>query len=205
MRHITLLLAFAALAATSCSLQLDSQYGLRWEPKTHAGPSSERNQKSSSPPETVLTETAAPSWNSIEPESSEALQTSEGEDNAFGYEDAELARDPNMETSVDDEPQFEPQFFMSEQEDSVVLDAIDEYNFIKPTRLLAIFFAILMILAGLIGLFWFVVGVVLTVSWYFPWILIFITLTIFALTILCFWLAVKLINIAKSTNGRSEL
>lgn len=31
MRHITLLLAFAALAATSCSLQLDSQYGLRWD------------------------------------------------------------------------------------------------------------------------------------------------------------------------------
>ena len=31
MRHTTLLLAFAALAATSCSLQLDSQYGLRWD------------------------------------------------------------------------------------------------------------------------------------------------------------------------------
>ena len=31
MRHITLLLAFAALAANSCSLQLDSQYGLRWD------------------------------------------------------------------------------------------------------------------------------------------------------------------------------
>jgi hypothetical protein len=31
MRHTTLLLALAALAATSCSLQLDSQYGLRWE------------------------------------------------------------------------------------------------------------------------------------------------------------------------------
>ena len=32
MKHTTLLLALAALAATSCSLQLDSQYGLRWEP-----------------------------------------------------------------------------------------------------------------------------------------------------------------------------
>lgn len=31
MRHTTLLLALAALAATSCSLQLDSQYGLRWD------------------------------------------------------------------------------------------------------------------------------------------------------------------------------
>lgn len=31
MRNITLLLALAALAATSCSLQLDSQYGLRWD------------------------------------------------------------------------------------------------------------------------------------------------------------------------------
>lgn len=30
MRRTTLLFAFAALAATSCSLQLDSQYGLRW-------------------------------------------------------------------------------------------------------------------------------------------------------------------------------
>ena len=31
MKQSTLLLAFAALAATSCSLQLDSQYGLRWD------------------------------------------------------------------------------------------------------------------------------------------------------------------------------
>jgi hypothetical protein len=31
MRNTTLLLALAALAATSCSLQLDSQYGLRWD------------------------------------------------------------------------------------------------------------------------------------------------------------------------------
>ena len=31
MRHTTLLLALAALAATSRSLQLDSQYGLRWD------------------------------------------------------------------------------------------------------------------------------------------------------------------------------
>ena len=31
MRHTTLLLALAALAATSCSLQLDTQYGLRWD------------------------------------------------------------------------------------------------------------------------------------------------------------------------------
>lgn len=31
MRHTTLLLALAALASTSCSLQLDSQYGLRWD------------------------------------------------------------------------------------------------------------------------------------------------------------------------------
>ncbi len=31
MRHTTLLLAFAALTVTSCSLQLDSQYGLRWD------------------------------------------------------------------------------------------------------------------------------------------------------------------------------
>ena len=31
MRHTTLLLALAALAATSCSLQFDSQYGLRWD------------------------------------------------------------------------------------------------------------------------------------------------------------------------------
>lgn len=31
MRHTTLLLALAALAATSCSLHLDSQYGLRWD------------------------------------------------------------------------------------------------------------------------------------------------------------------------------
>jgi len=31
MKHTTLLLAFAALASTSCSLQLDSQYGLRWD------------------------------------------------------------------------------------------------------------------------------------------------------------------------------
>lgn len=32
MRHTTLLLTLAALAAISCSLQIDSQYGLRWEP-----------------------------------------------------------------------------------------------------------------------------------------------------------------------------
>jgi hypothetical protein len=31
MKHHTLFLAIAALAATSCSLQLDSQYGLRWD------------------------------------------------------------------------------------------------------------------------------------------------------------------------------
>jgi hypothetical protein len=31
MKHPIVLLAFAALAATSCSLQLDSQYGLRWD------------------------------------------------------------------------------------------------------------------------------------------------------------------------------
>ena len=38
MRNITLLLVFAALAATSCSLQLDSQYGLRWEPSVKTAP-----------------------------------------------------------------------------------------------------------------------------------------------------------------------
>jgi hypothetical protein len=36
MKHYTLFLAIAALAATSCSLQLDSQYGLRWERRIYA-------------------------------------------------------------------------------------------------------------------------------------------------------------------------
>jgi len=36
MRQTTLLLAFAALAAASCSLQLDSQYGLRWDRRVTA-------------------------------------------------------------------------------------------------------------------------------------------------------------------------
>lgn len=36
MKHHTLFLAIAALAATSCSLQLDSQYGLRWERRIYA-------------------------------------------------------------------------------------------------------------------------------------------------------------------------
>ena len=31
MRNTTLLFVFAAIAATSCSLQIDSQYGMRWE------------------------------------------------------------------------------------------------------------------------------------------------------------------------------
>ncbi len=36
MRHTTLLLTVAALAAASCSIQLDSQYGLRWDRRVPA-------------------------------------------------------------------------------------------------------------------------------------------------------------------------
>lgn len=41
MRHTTLLLALAALATTSCSLQLDSQYGLRWDRRVTVPPRAE--------------------------------------------------------------------------------------------------------------------------------------------------------------------
>ena len=201
MRHTTLLLAFAALAFTSCSLQLDSQYGLRWEPKTHAVPNTERSQKSTSAPETALAEPAAPYWYSIELESTEALQTNEGEDNIIGNEVAELVGDINIETFPSNKPQFEPQIFISEQEESVVLEAITESTYSKPTRAIAIIFAILLILAGLFGLFWSVVAVVFTILWELP---ILITLIILALTILFFWLAVIFIKIAKSVNGRTE-
>lgn len=36
MKHQTLFLAIATLAATSCSVQLDSQYGLRWDRRIYA-------------------------------------------------------------------------------------------------------------------------------------------------------------------------
>ncbi len=56
MKHHTLFLAIAALAATSCSLQLDSQYGLRWERRIYA-PQSEPIVPSA--PETASTNEVA--------------------------------------------------------------------------------------------------------------------------------------------------
>ena len=93
------------------------------------------------------------------------------------------------------------EIFISEQEESVVLEAITESTYSKPTRAIAIIFAILLILAGLFGLFWSVVAVVFTVLWELP---ILIPLIILALTILFFWLAAIFIKIAKSVNGRTE-
>jgi hypothetical protein len=59
MKHYTLFLAIAALAATSCSLQLDSQYGIRLEPRRIVRPETE-------PPQSSASERAAESLSGLE-------------------------------------------------------------------------------------------------------------------------------------------
>ena len=54
MKSTTLLLALAALAATSCSLQLDSQYGLRWDRRV---PAQRHNETESERTETIAAAT----------------------------------------------------------------------------------------------------------------------------------------------------
>jgi uncharacterized membrane protein len=50
LKHTTLLLALAALAATSCSLQIDSQYGLRWDRRVTVPQRSESEVTEAQPP-----------------------------------------------------------------------------------------------------------------------------------------------------------
>ena len=54
MKSTALLLALAALAATSCSLQLDSQYGLRWDRRV---PAQRHNETESERTETIAAAT----------------------------------------------------------------------------------------------------------------------------------------------------
>ena len=54
MKSTALLLALAALAATSCSLQLDSQYGLRWDRRV---PAQRHNETESERPEAIVAAT----------------------------------------------------------------------------------------------------------------------------------------------------
>jgi hypothetical protein len=65
MRHTTLLLALAALAATSCSLQLDSQYGLRWDRRVTV-PQRAESDFSEAQPE--VEPEVAPEWYAAESE-----------------------------------------------------------------------------------------------------------------------------------------
>ncbi len=70
MRKTTLLLVFAAIAATSCSLQVDSQYGMRWEQRRPE----QRHRRTETKPIDALAATspvavdlpASPSWSNSE-------------------------------------------------------------------------------------------------------------------------------------------
>lgn len=93
MRNITLLLAFATLAATSCSLQLDSQYGLRWDRSVPAMRHSEnQSQEPLTDPDRYV-ETAQ-----VEPSTIEFAPTPNNEPNKLAQYDqmVEVAREEQL-------------------------------------------------------------------------------------------------------------
>ena len=70
MRNTTLLFVFAAIAATSCSLQIDSQYGMRWEERRleqpHRRTESQPISAQAATSPVTLELPASPSWSNAE-------------------------------------------------------------------------------------------------------------------------------------------
>lgn len=93
MRNITLLLAFAALAATSCSLQLDSQYGLRWDRSVPAMRHSENQSQEPFTDPDQYVETAQ-----VEPSTIEFAPTTNNEPNKLAQYDqmVEVVREEQL-------------------------------------------------------------------------------------------------------------
>ena len=93
MRNFTLLLAFAALAATSCSLQLDSQYGLRWD---RSVPAMRHSENQSQEPFTDPDRYVEPAQ--VEPSTTEFAPTPNKEPNKLAQYDqmVEIAREEQL-------------------------------------------------------------------------------------------------------------
>ena len=70
MRNTTLLFVLAAIAATSCSLQIDSQYGMRWEERRleqpHRRTESQPISAQAATSPVTLELPASPSWSNAE-------------------------------------------------------------------------------------------------------------------------------------------
>lgn len=192
MRHTTLLLAFAALAFTSCSLQLDSQYGLRWEPKTHTVPNSERGQKSTSAPEIALAEPAAPSWNSYERQASESFETVTQLDYTLEHQDTELVPHPSMDAAPADVIQLDPHFLERELT-SVSTDTPTNVHHAAPNAA-TVLGAALLIIAGIFGLLVAAIFMIIMGAYGASFGGVLITLAILALSILFFVIAGNLVK-----------
>lgn len=195
MRNITLLLAFAALAATSCSLQLDSQYGLRWEPKTRTVPNSERGQKSTSAPEIALAEPAAPSWNSHERQASESFETVTQLDYTVEHQDTELVPHPDMDASTADVIELDPQFLEREPA-SILMGTPSNVQRADPNPAAALG-AALLIIAGIFGLLVATIFIIIMGAYGASFGGVLFTLAILALSILFFVIAGNLVKSSK--------
>lgn len=195
MRHTTLLLAFAALAATSCSLQLDSQYGLRWEPKTHAVPNSERSQKSNTAREVELIQPAAPTWNSVGTQSTESFQTATPDYLAVEHQESVIVTDPGTEASPSEVIHRDPHFYEHEPA-SVSMDTPTNIQRAEPNPAAALG-AGLLIIAGIFGLLVAAIFMIIMGAYGATFGGVLFTLAILALSILFFVIAGNLVKSSK--------
>jgi len=198
MRHTTLLLALAALATTSCSLQLDSQYGLRWDLKTHVGPSNERIQKSSAATEKGTPDPVGASWAMGESEGTESVYTTSNENPTGDFQQSELNSKPTVDPQIHDALQFDPEPVQRAEMERQTIDITRDSARAAPNPV-AVVGAVLLILAGIFGLIVVVVALIIMAAYGAPSSLVATTLGILLLSILFFWIATKLLKISNKT------